>query len=285
MMATRSGGATAVETAAAMVAFASNSLLCRAALGGAAIDAVGFTGLRLAAGAAVLVALARGRTRGGSWAAALALAAYASFFSVAYLRIPAGIGALALFGAVQITMLTVGLARGERPRGREWLGLALALAGLAGLARPGASAPDPLGVALMAAAGVAWGIYSLRGRGVADALGANAANFLRSVAFVPFAAALALGAAPAAPVFHATPRGVALALVSGGITSGLGYALWYVALRGLTATRAAIVQLSVPPLAALGGVTLLGEQVSIRLALCGAAILGGVALAVTGRRA
>jgi drug/metabolite transporter (DMT)-like permease len=278
-------GTTAVETAVAMVAFAANSLLCRAALAGGAIDATTFTALRLGAGALALVALARARTRGGSWTSAAALASYAFLFSIAYLRIPAGIGALALFGAVQTTMLAAGLARGERPRAREWLGLALALAGLVALARPGREAPDALGVAAMAAAGVAWGVYSLRGRGNADALGVNAANFARAAALVPLLAALALGLPPGAQAFHLTPRGAALALVSGAITSGLGYALWYVALRGLTATRAAIVQLAVPPLAALGGVALLGERPTLRLALCGAAILGGVALALTGRRA
>ena len=278
-------GTTAVETAVAMVAFAANSLLCRAALATAAIDATTFTALRLGAGAVALVALARARTRGGSWRSAAALAAYAFLFSLAYLRIPAGVGALALFGAVQTTMIGAGLARGERPRAREWCGLALAFGGLAGLARPGREAPDPLGVAAMAAAGVAWGVYSLRGRGNADALGVNAANFARAAALLPLFAMLALGLPPDSPAFHLTPRGAALALVSGAITSGLGYALWYVAVRGLSATRAAIVQLSVPPLAALGGVALLGERPTLRLAGCGAAILGGIALAVTGRRA
>lgn len=278
-------GTTAVETAVAMVAFAANSLLCRAALASGSIDATTFTALRLGAGAVALVALARRRARGGSWASAAALALYAYLFSLAYLRIPAGIGALALFGAVQATMIASGLARGERPRAREWVGLALALGGLVALARPGRSAPDLLGVAAMSAAGVAWGVYSLRGRSNADALGVNAANFTRAAVLVPVLAALALGVPPSAPAFHVTPRGALLALVSGAITSGLGYALWYVALRGLTATRAAIVQLPVPLLTALGGVALLGERLTLRLALCAAAILGGVALAVTGRRA
>lgn len=275
---------TVVLTAAAMVAFASNSLLCRAALAGGAIDAVSFTALRLGGGAAVLVLLARGRTRGGSWLSATALAAYAFLFSIAYLRIPAGVGALALFGAVQATMLAVGFARGDRPGTREWLGFALAVAGLVALARPGRMAPDALGVAMMAVAGAAWGVYTLRGRGNADALGVNAANFARAAALVPLFAALALGLPPAAPGFHVSGRGIALALVSGSVTSGLGYALWYVAVRGLTTTRAAIVQLAVPPLAALGGVALLGEALTPRLVASGAAILGGVALAVTARR-
>jgi len=283
-MAGARAGTTAVETAAAMVAFASNSLLCRAALASGSIDAVTFTALRLGGGALALVALARARTRGGSWISGAALAAYAFLFSVAYLRIPAGVGALALFGAVQATMLAVGFARGDRPGTREWLGFALAVAGLIALTRPGRTAPDALGVAMMAAAGAAWGVYTLRGRGNSDALGVNAANFARSAALVPLFAGLVLGLPPSAPVFHVSARGIALALVSGSVTSGLGYALWYVAVRGLTTTRAAIVQLAVPPLAALGGVALLGEALTPRLLASGAAILGGVALAVSGRR-
>jgi drug/metabolite transporter (DMT)-like permease len=267
-----------------MVAFASNSLLCRAALATGSIDAITFTALRLGGGAAALLLLARARTRGGSWLAAAALAAYAFLFSVAYLRIPAGVGALALFGAVQATMLAVGFVRGDRPGAREWLGFGLAVAGLVALTRPGRTAPDLAGVLMMAGAGAAWGVYTLRGRGNTDALGVNAANFARSAALVPLFAALALGLPPGAPDFHATPRGIALALVSGSVTSGLGYAVWYAAVRGLTTTRAAIVQLSVPPLAALGGVALLGETLTLRLGLAGAAILGGVALAVTARR-
>jgi drug/metabolite transporter (DMT)-like permease len=264
-----------------MVAFASNSILCRAALADGSIDAVSFSGIRLAAGAAALLLLSRGRGAGGGWISAAALSAYAFAFSIAYLRLAAGAGALILFGTVQATMIAAGMRRGERPGAREWIGLALALVGLVALTRPGIAAPDPLGALLMSVAGLAWGVYSLRGRGTADPVAANAGNFARSVAF----ALLALAIAPAVSGgLQVSGRGAGLAVASGAVTSGLGYALWYAALRGLTGMRAAIVQLSVAPLAALGGVAFLGERLTIRLAACGAVILGGIALAVTRRK-
>lgn len=276
---------TAALTAAAMLAFAANSLLCRAALAGGYADAASFTTLRLASGALALGLLAR--PRGAvppaprfAWGSAVALFAYAILFSLAYLRIPAGTGALLLFAAVQLTMIGAGLRAGERPRAREWAGLAVSLAGLVLLTRPGLSRPDPLGASLMLGAGAAWGVYSLRGRGAANAIAANAASFARAV---PVALATSLVFALLATP-QLTPTGAVLALVSGTLTSGLGYAVWYVALRGLTATRAAIVQLSVPPLAAALGVLVLGESVSLRLVLAGALILGGIALAITGHR-
>ena len=272
-------------TAAAMVAFASNSLLCRAALGNHLCDPISFTTLRLAGGAVALslVARARGASAPGAgpgWRSALALFAYAIGFSLAYLRIPAGTGALLLFAAVQVTMIGAGLGGGERPRPREWLGLALSLAGLVALTRPGLAQPDPLGAALMLGAGAAWGVYSLRGRGALDPLSANAVSFARGVplALVASAAGWALGEP------RATPAGAVLALVSGAFASGLGYAIWYAALAGLSATRAAIVQLSVPPLAMAGGVLLLGESLAPRTLFASASILGGIALAVTTRR-
>ena len=277
--------ATAALTTLAMLAFAANSLLCRAALAGAQADAVSFTSLRLASGALVLGLLAR--SRGGSapparvaWGSALALFAYAILFSLAYLRIAAGVGALLLFAAVQLTMLSAGLRAGERPRRLEWLGLGVSLGGLLLLTRPGLSRPDPLGAALMLVSGAAWGVYSLRGRGAADAVTANAAAFVRSVPLA-LAASAVFGLAATTRL---TPEGALLALASGALTSGLGYAVWYAALRGLSATRAAIVQLSVPPLAALGGVLVLGEAVSLRLVAASVLILGGIALAVAGRR-
>jgi drug/metabolite transporter (DMT)-like permease len=275
---------TAGLTLAAMLAFASNSLLCRGALGGGWSDATSFTSLRLVGGAVVLALLARARggsrarTEGG-WTSAAALFVYALGFSLAYLRIPAGTGALLLFGAVQVTMLGSGLLAGERPRALEWLGLALSLAGLAILTAPGLARPDPVGAALMLGAGVAWGAYSLRGRGTADALAANAASFARSVPLALLASVVAL--VRAAP--QITPAGALLALAAGALASGVGYAVWYAALRGLTATQAAIVQLSVPPLAATGGVLLLGETLTPRLVAGGASILGGITLAVTVR--
>ena len=276
---------TTVLTAAAMIAFAANSLLCRAALAGGEADAASFTTLRLASGALALGALAR--ARGGAsppsrlaWGSAVALFGYALLFSLAYLRIPAGAGALLLFAAVQLTMIGAGLRGGERPRALEWAGLGVSLAGLVLLTRPGLSRPDPTGAALMLGAGAAWGVYSLRGRAAADAVGANASAFARAV---PLALATSAAFGLLATT-HLTFAGVVLAIASGALTSGLGYAVWYLALRGLSATRAAIVQLSVPPLAALGGVLALGEDVSLRLVLASVLILGGIALAILGHR-
>ena len=275
----------ALLTVLALVGFAANSLLCRAALagGGRLIDAASFTGVRLVSGALVLGLLLRargGRYQGGSWGSALALFAYAAGFSLAYERIPAGVGALLLFGCVQATMLGTGLVRGERPRPLEWVGLLLALSGLVGLTAPGATAPDFVGAALMAGAGVAWGIYSLRGRGSTHPLAATANNFLLSV---PMALGLSAVSVAAQGSPHATVRGVVLAMTSGALASGVGYSLWYAALPHLTATRAAIVQLSVPVLAATGGVLLLGEQVTVRLLGAGSALLCGVLLALASR--
>jgi drug/metabolite transporter (DMT)-like permease len=275
---------TAALTAAAMLAFAANSLLCRAALAGRHADAASFTTLRLVGGAVTLgiLAWARGPRRAAppsAWASAAILFAYAILFSLAYLRIPAGTGALLLFAAVQLTMIVSGLRAGERPRELEWAGLALSLAGLVLLTSPGLTQPDPTGAASMLAAGVGWGLYSLRGRGAADPVGANAAAFTRSVPF-------ALGASAAfalAAETRVTLEGLALALASGALTSGVGYAIWYAALRGLSAMRAAIVQLSVPPLAAALAVLTLGEAVSLRLALASVLILGGIALAAAAR--
>jgi drug/metabolite transporter (DMT)-like permease len=275
---------TVALTAAALSGFAANSLLCRAALQDDLADASTFTTVRLLSGAAMLLALERALRRGapagrgargdGSWPSAAALFAYAAAFSFAYRRIPAGAGALLLFGAVQVTMLAWALRGGDRLRAPQWLGAVLALAGVVALVRPGLRAPDPLGAALMLAAGVAWGAYSLRARGVSDPLRATAANFARAV---PLSAALGLASLPSA---HATGRGVLLAVLSGALASGVGYTLWYAALPALGAARASVVQLAVPLLAAVGGVALLGEAVTGRLLLAAAAIVGGVALAV-----
>lgn len=293
----RSPLAIAALCAAALVGFAANSLLCRAALGARSIDAASFTCLRLASGALALALIARalsarapapspggapgpaaGARGAGSWASAAALGLYAAAFSFSYLRLTAATGALILFAAVQATMIGAGLRRGERPRAPEWLGLALAAGGLVALTLPGLAAPDPLGAALMAAAGVAWGVYSLRGRGAARPLAATADNFLRALALAaPLAAAIALDG-------HATARGAGLAIASGAIASGIGYSLWYAALPWLAATRAAIIQLSVPVLAAAGGAAFLGEAITPRLAGAAAAIVGGVALAIVARQ-
>jgi drug/metabolite transporter (DMT)-like permease len=273
---------TLLFTAVAMLAFAANSLLCRLALQDASIDAASFGSVRLVSGALVLAVLVR--LRGGppaaarsDWLAAAMLWAYVACFSFAYLSLTAGTGALILFGAVQMTMFGAGLHAGERFSAGAWAGLALAVAGLLYLVTPGIAAPAPLGAALMTAAGVAWGVYSLRGRGAGDPIAATAGNFLRAT---PLALALSVVFAGA---MRASAGGVALAIASGAVTSGLGYVVWYAALPGLTALRAASVQLSVPPLAALAGVLLLSEAMSLRLVLASTAILGGVALVLFSR--
>lgn len=273
---------TVVLTSITMVAFASNSLLCRLALQHAAIDAASFSSIRLVSGAIMLAILARfnaGRAPKArtDWTAAAMLFAYVAFFSFAYLTLSAGTGALILFGAVQLTMLGAGLRAGERFEPLGWAGFALALGGLIYLVSPGVTAPTPLGAALMTVAGVAWGVYSLRGRGLDNPLGATASNFLRAAPM-----ALALSAVLASRA-HATPAGIALALASGAITSGIGYVIWYAALKGLTAIRAAAVQLSVPPIAAFAAVLFLGEPLTPRLMVASGAILGGIALALASR--
>lgn len=268
-------------TLAAMLAFAANSLLCRMALRHTAIDPASFTAIRLLSGALTLWLILRvrgGPRSGGSWPSALALFAYAAGFSYAYVSLPAGTGALLLFGAVQASMIGFGLWRGERLHPRQWLGLACAFAGLAGLLLPGLSAPPAVGSALMLGAGVAWGVYSLRGKGAGDPTAVTAGNFLRAV---PMAAVLVLAALPWSALDGA---GIAYAVASGGLASGVGYALWYSALRGLKATSAASVQLVVPVLAALGGIVFLGEALTLRLALASAAILGGIALVIIQRK-
>jgi drug/metabolite transporter (DMT)-like permease len=278
---------TAALTGLAMAAFAANSLLCRLALGARAIDAASFSLIRLGSGAAMLVAIAsatRGfgpRGRGGNWRSGALLFLYAVPFSFAYLSLTAGTGALILFGCVQATMILAGLRAGERPHPLAWLGLAAALTGLVVLVLPGLAAPPPLGSGLMAAAGVAWGFYSLRGRRAADPLAATTDNFVRAL---PFALAVSLISIAATHRVHFTARGALLALASGAVTSGLGYVIWYAALRGLTATRAAAVQLAVPVIAALGGALVLSETLTLRLAAAGALVLGGVALVLVARR-
>lgn len=285
----------------AMAAFAANSLLCRAALGTGLVDAVSFTTLRLVSGALMLWAVtgwagaggpgserqesaglqdAATRTAGlkphATVASALALFGYAITFSLAYLRIEAGVGALLLFGAVQLTLLGWGVAHGVRPRPGEWLGCAIAFAGLVVLARPGGTAPDLAGSVLMVVAGASWGFYTIHGRRATRPLAANARAFALSVPLSAGASAVALATGDV----RVAGGGALLALVSGAITSGLGYAVWYAALRGLSVTQAAVIQLSVPPLAAAGAVMLLGESVTGRLLVSSTLVLGGIALAV-----
>jgi len=264
-----------VSTALALLAFAGNSLLCRAALAHGGIDAAGFTLLRLLSGAATLAVLARIRSNGsgrGNWPSALALFAYAAAFSFAYLQLTAATGALLLFGAVQATMIARGLWTGERLRLPQWCGVLLACGGLVGLVLPGLSAPPLAGALLMLGAGMAWGVYSLRGRGSGDPLRVTAGNFLRAVPMAVLLSVLLLDRA------SMTPAGAGYAALSGALASGVGYAIWYAALPHLRATTAATLQLCVPVLAALGGVVLLGEPLTLRLLLASAAILGGIAL-------
>lgn len=267
---------TLLLTALAMLAFAGNSLLCRLALKATQLDAVSFTGIRILSGALMLGLLLRLRGRAsqakGNWRAAAALFVYAAAFSYAYVQLDAGTGALLLFGAVQVTMLVVGLLRGERLAGQALLGFALALGGLLVQLLPGAGAPPLTGALLMLLSGVAWGLYSLLGRNAGDPLAVTTGNFVRGIAF---AAVLAL-------VFHGQLRGdvpgVVYAVLSGALASGIGYAIWYAALPGLSAIQAASVQLSVPVLAALSGALVLGEHIGLRLLLVSCAVLGGIAL-------
>ncbi len=273
---------TLLLTALAMLAFAANSLLCRLALQQPIIDPASFGSIRLISGALTLGLIVRLQPGDGTagrpdWLAAAMLFAYVGCFSFAYLTLSAGTGALILFGAVQVTMIGAGLRAGESFPPVAWAGLMLAVGGLVYLVSPGLSAPPLGGALLMAAAGVAWGAYSLRGRGVPDPLRATARNFLRAT---PFALGLSLLTLTGA---HASAAGVALAIVSGALTSGLGYVVWYAALRGLSAMRAATVQLSVPPIAALGGALLMAETLTPRLAFASAAILGGIALVLSRR--
>ena len=277
-----------------LVAFASNSVLTRLALKEGQIDAGSFTLIRIASGALFLwlvITLPKrfgaaredarppvdARPPAGDWKSGLALFGYAACFSVAYLDLPAGTGALLLFGMVQATMIVYGIVRGERPTAIEWAGLVLALAGLVYLVSPGLSAPSPFGAAMMAVAGLSWGFYSVFGRGVPDPAAATAGNFARAL---PFALVFLLVYVSRLSL---QPAGVLLAVVSGAVTSGLGYVLWYRTLVHLTVTRAAVVQLAVPVLVAIAGVLFLAEKIDLRLALSSVVTLGGVGLAVFGK--
>jgi drug/metabolite transporter (DMT)-like permease len=265
-----------------LIAFAANSILSRLALGRGTIDAASFSTIRLLSGALILMLLTRLTGRRtvegqGSWRSGAALSLYAITFSYAYLLLDTGTGALFLFGSVQTTMIIFGLASGERPTTAEWLGLLIAIAGLIGLVLPGVSSPSPAGAALMAAAGICWGLYSVRGRGADNPIRITTGNFIRAVPFAIVVSVIML------PTLHISTRGLLIASLSGGIASGLGYVVWYTAMRGLTATLAATAQLAVPVLAAAGGVLFLSETVSARLMLSGLTILGGVGLAIFGR--
>ncbi len=267
-----------ILTLAAMIAFAGNSLLCRLALRETGIDAASFTFIRLLSGAVALWLIVKARKaswrEAGNWISALALFAYAAAFSFAYIVLSAGTGALLLFGAVQATMILWGLRKGERLRVVQLLGLTLASGGLVALLFPGLSAPPPGGSILMLGAGVAWGVYSLRGKAAGDPVTATAGNFLRAV---PLAAMLSIALLAWSRLDWA---GIGYAVISGSLASGVGYVIWYTALPSLKAASAATVQLSVPVLAATGGILLLGEPLTLRFLLAAVAVLGGIALVV-----
>ena len=269
-------------TSFALIAFAFNSILCRIALGTAAIDAASFTVIRLISGAIVLfiISLFSGKkeTKGGNWFSAFFLFGYAICFSFAYISLTTATGALILFGSVQTTMIVVALLSGERPKLLEWIGLLFALGGLVYLVFPGLSAPPIFSSVLMMCAGVAWGFYTLRGKRSSNPLADTTGNFVRAVPLI------LVCSLPFIPQIHLSNKGILLAILSGAIASGLGYSVWYAALKFHTATRAAILQLSVPALAAIGGVAFLAETVSIRLLLATALILGGITLAIFGKK-
>lgn len=267
-----------------MLPLAANSWLCRAALRDTDIDPASFTSLRLLSGALMLWLLPRltgKRAVGaGSWPSALALFGYAALFSFAYLGLSSGTGALLLFGAVQVTMIAFGLRAGERLDALQIVGVLAAFAGLAGLLWPGLTAPPLASALMMLAAGIAWGIYSVRGRATTDPVRETAGNFLLAV---PFALALGLFSLFTQPGLSVDPLGLGYAIASGALTSGLGYVLWYQVARQLTATSAGTVQLSVPVIVAIGGVILLGEPITPRLAIASVAVLGGIAIVIVER--
>jgi len=256
-----------------MCCFAANSLLCRMALRPGLIDAPTFMNVRFVSGAVVLAFLARKLPREGTFKGALWLALYAITFSFAYLRLTAAAGALILFGVVQVVMISWGVFRGERPAAKDWIGVTIALAGLIALTLPGLSSPNPIGALLMMIAGIGWAFYSLHGKASKSPVAANAGHFLRALPFTLAVSAITF------PSAHAEPRGVALALASGMIASGVGYVIWYAALRGLSSAQAGIVQLSVPAIAATGGVIFIGESLSPRLLAAGTVILAGILIA------
>lgn len=264
-----------------LLAFAGNSILCRLALRATTIDPATFTSVRLLSGALVLwglVSLRRNQAPGaGNWISAAALFIYAAAFSYAYIELPTGLGALLLFAAVQVTMIGHALVHGERLKTLQWLGFGLAIAGLLGLLSPGLTAPPLAGAALMLASGIAWGVYSLRGKGAGDPTRVTAGNFLRAVPITLGLSLLTLGRQ------QWDSSGIGYAVLSGAVTSGLGYSLWYMVLPHLRSTTAASLQLSVPVIAALGGVLFVGEALTLRLVLAAIAILGGIALVIRGR--
>jgi drug/metabolite transporter (DMT)-like permease len=274
---------TLIFTSLALIAFAANSVLCRLALGDKTIDASSFTAIRLLSGAIVLLLITgissnkSKATTKGSWSASLMLFLYAITFSFAYITLDTGTGALILFGSVQITMILLSLISGNRLHIIEWTGITISFAGFVYLILPGVSTPSTTGFLLMTTAGIAWGIYTLKGRGSINPLMDTAYNFFRTIPLVIILAIVTLQNA------QYSFEGIVLAVLSGGIASGIGYAIWYVALGGLSSTQAAVVQLLVPVIAAFGGVIFVSEVVTLRLTISATMILGGILMVVLGR--
>jgi len=274
---------TIIFTALALIAFAANSVLCRLALGEQAIDASSFTIIRLLSGAIVLLAIIKtnrnitGSSAKGSWSAGFMLFVYAITFSFAYITLDTGTGALILFGSVQITMILLSLLSGNRLHITELVGVVIAFIGFVYLILPGVTTPSAIGFLLMSVAGIAWGIYTIKGHGSKNPLMDTAYNFLRTIPLVLILAIVAIKDA------HYSSEGILLAVLSGGIASGIGYTIWYIALAGLSVMQAAVMQLLVPVIAALGGVLFVSEAVTLRLTVSATLILGGILMVVLGR--
>jgi drug/metabolite transporter (DMT)-like permease len=284
-------------TALALIAFAANSILCRLALGNESIDAAGFTIIRLLAGALTLMGILQLRSyleardkraldqpisesasqSTGSWFSGLMLFIYAALFSFAYVSMDTGTGALILFGAVQLTMILMSIFKGERLLAIEWVGMIVAFVGFIYLVLPQLGTPSLIGFIMMSISGIAWGFYTLAGRGSKNPLGDTSYNFLRTLPLVTVLLVVSI------QQLALTTEGVVWAVLSGSLASGVGYSIWYSALRGLSSTQAAVVQLLVPMIAALGGVMFMSEVITTRLMISGGMILGGIALVVLGR--
>lgn len=274
-----------VSATFALIAFAANNLLCRMALGSHVIDPVSFTTIRLVSGALALIALSwvlgRSKTTSktkGSWGSGFLLFVYAAAFSMAYVSLSTGIGALFLFGSVQMTMIVAAIKSGEKIGPMQWVGSTAAICGLFYLVLPGISAPNHLGAMLMCVSGIAWGVYSIRGKYVSASFAMTAGNFTRSAPMALIVSLIAFHRV------HLDAFGILLALISGIVTSGLGYVLWYMTLHRLTITQASVLQLTVPVLSTLGGIAFLSEQLSARLIIASAMILGGMVLTLVKRK-
>lgn len=278
---------TILFTGLALIAFAANSVLCRLALGESAIDASTFTIVRLLAGAIVLTVImsiskikSNSNTNSstkGSWPASIALFIYALTFSFAYVTLDTATGALILFGSVQIAMILMSIFSGNRLHISEWFGMAIAFTGFVYLILPGVTTPSVIGFLLMTVSGIAWGIYTLKGRGSKNPIMDTAFNFLRTMPFVIILAIVTFKYA------HYSSEGILLAVLSGSIASGIGYMIWYSALSGLSVNQAAVLQLLVPVIAAVGGIIFVSESISFRLTVSSAMILGGILMVVLGR--